>query len=153
MDTTETVATAIELSGRAAPDRAARRARSRCALVAAALILGDAAAALAAGAALALGWAALSGTPVGRTALLAGPLPLPVFCVLPIFAALGLYAVYGPSPPERLRLRALGVAIYLIGCLLVTGPRRRRRSSGRSRRRGSSSCSPASTARRRCAPS
>lgn len=121
MDTTETVATAIELSGRAAPDRAARRARSRCALVAVALILGDAAAALAAGAALALGWASLSGTPVGRTALLAGPLPLPVFCVLPIFAALGLYAVYGPSPPERLRLRALGVAIYLIGCLLVTG--------------------------------
>lgn len=117
MDTTETVATAIELAGRAPPDRAARRARSRGAAVAAALILGDALAALATGVAL-----ALTGAPhPGPAALLAGPLPLPVFCVLPIFAALGLYAVYGPSPPERLRLRALGVAIYATGCLLAAG--------------------------------
>ncbi|GJD77041.1 hypothetical protein GCM10007886_05930 [Methylobacterium gregans] len=117
MDTTETVATAIELTGRAPPDRAARRARSRGAAVAAALILGDALAALVTGGALALA----SASHPGPATLLAGPLSLPVFCVLPIFAALGLYAVYGPSPPERLRLRALGVAIYATACLLATG--------------------------------
>ncbi|AWN38226.1 sugar transferase [Methylobacterium radiodurans] len=116
MDTTETVATAIELTGRVPPDRAAQRARSRATRVAATLILGDAAAALTTGSAL-----ALAAGQRGAGPLLAGPLPLPTLCVLPIFAALGLYAVYGPSPPERLRLRAFGVAIYALGCLLATG--------------------------------
>ncbi len=45
--------------------------------------------------------------------------PIPPVGVVLILAVFGLYSSYGPSPPERLRLRVLGVCIYAISCLLV----------------------------------
>ncbi|WP_407520058.1 exopolysaccharide biosynthesis polyprenyl glycosylphosphotransferase [Methylobacterium oryzisoli] len=92
--------------------------RLRQGFVVATLMLGDLAAALAAGC---LATLALRGLPATPGALLTGPLPFPVVSVLAAFAALGLYAGDGPSPPERLRLRALGLALYAAGCLLVGG--------------------------------
>lgn len=99
--------------------------RLRQGLVAATLMLGDLAAALAAGclASLALHGVPAPGALQGALPgmLLLGPLPCPVIAVLAFFAALGLYAGDGPSPPERLRLRAIGLTLYAAGCLLVGG--------------------------------
>ncbi|ACL60454.1 exopolysaccharide biosynthesis polyprenyl glycosylphosphotransferase [Methylobacterium nodulans] len=104
--------------------RAERRParRGRRSVVAGALLAGDAMVAIAAAVA-ASGLLQLGGVPVQANAALAGPLTLPTLAVLPIFAALGLYGSDGPSPPERLRLRALGLVLYAIACLLVAAGR------------------------------
>lgn len=47
------------------------------------------------------------------------PVPIPPVALVFVLAAFGLYSSYGPSPPERFRLRVLGIGIYAIGCLLV----------------------------------
>ncbi|MFE1601570.1 exopolysaccharide biosynthesis polyprenyl glycosylphosphotransferase [Methylobacterium sp. ID0610] len=111
-----TVISSVATIGRAthAERRPARRVRRG--LVAVSLMSGDAAVAVVAAAAAGF-LLRFAGLPAGTA--LAGALPLPTLAILPVFAALGLYGSGGPSPPERLRLRALGVALYAMACLLV----------------------------------
>lgn len=114
MSPTEIIAASV---ASARSDRRGRTRRThRRGIVAACLIAGDLAAALAASSLFGLMGRT---SPEGITGVVFGALPLPAPSVVIVFAALGLYLGYGPSPPERLRLRSWGVATYAACCLMI----------------------------------